>query len=67
MDYLLIDLTDIENPEVGMEVVLLGRQGDGEISVIELAEAMGSTCGEVTAAIGKRVVRHYLDGGQEHV
>ena len=67
MDYLLIDLTEVENPEVGMEVVLLGRQGDREISVIELAEAMGSTCGEVTAAIGKRVVRHYLDGGNDHV
>lgn len=67
MDYLLIDLTEIENPEPGMEVVLLGRQGDGEISVIELAEAMGSTCGEVTAAIGKRVVRRYLDGGYEYV
>ena len=67
MDYLLIDLTDIQNPQIGMEVVLLGRQGDQEISVIELAEAMTSTCGEVTAAIGKRVVRHYLDGGIDHV
>ena len=67
MDYLLIDLTDVENREIGMEVVLLGRQGDREISVIELAEAMGSTCGEVTAAIGKRVTRHYLDGGIDHV
>ena len=60
MDYLLIDLTDVENREVGMEVVLLGRQGDGEISVIELAEAMTSTCGEVTAAIGPRVTRRYI-------
>ena len=59
MDYLLVDLTDVEAPQVGMEVVLLGRQGTEEISVIELAEAMGSTCGEITAAIGKRVVRHY--------
>ena len=67
MDYLLIDLTEIEHPEIGMEVVLLGRQGDQEISVIELAEAMTSTCGEVTVAIGKRVVRHYLDGGIDHV
>ena len=67
MDYLLVDLTEIEAPEVGAEVVLLGRQGDREISVIALAEVMTSTCGEVTAAIGKRVVRHYLDGGNEDV
>lgn len=67
MDYLLVDLTDVPAPERGMEVVLLGRQGNEEISVIELAEAMASTCGEVTAAIGNRVVRHYLDGGCEDV
>jgi len=59
MDYLLVDLTEVEAPQIGMEVVLLGRQQDAEISVIELAEAVGSVCGEVTAAIGKRVARHY--------
>lgn len=61
MDYLLIDLTDVANPEVGMEVVLLGRQGEAEISIIELAEAVGSVCGEVTGVIGKRVTRRYVD------
>lgn len=67
IDYPLIDLTELAKPEIGMEVVLLGRQGSKEISVIALAEAITCTCGEATAAIGKRVVRHYLNGGKEHV
>lgn len=59
MDYMLIDLTDIENPTVGMEVVLLGSQGQESVSAIEISEAVGSVCGEVTGAISARVPRLY--------
>ena len=67
MDYLLIDLTDVPDAELGTEVILLGRSGGAEISVIELAEAVGSVCGEVTGVIGNRVRREYTDGGKQHV
>ena len=67
MDYLLIDITDVPDAELGTEVILLGRSGGAEISVIELAEAVGSVCGEVTGVIGNRVRREYTDGGKQHV
>jgi len=64
MDFLMIDLTEVDEPEVGMQVVLLGSMEgeDGErleITAIEIAAAADSTCGEVTAAISPRVPRYY--------
>lgn len=64
MDYLLVDLTGIPQPHPGMEVVLLGEQGEGSITAIELAEAVGSVCGEVTGAISARVPRYYTKAGE---
>jgi len=62
MDFMIIDLTDVENPQPGMEVVLLGSQGKEHISAIEIAAHNESTCGEVTAAIDVlRVPRIYLE------
>ena len=61
--FMIIDLTDVEDPKVGMEVVLLGSQGEEHISAIEIAGNNESTCGEVTAAIDTlRVPRIYLEG-----
>jgi len=65
MDFMMIDLTDVEEPFPGMEVVLLGTQEgeDGEemeITAIDIAEARESTCGEVTASINARVPRYYI-------
>ena len=37
MDLMMIDVSQVENVDVGDEVVLLGRQGDQEISAQELA------------------------------
>lgn len=65
MDYLLIDLTQVQNPQMGMEVVLLGSQGGQHISAIEISEAVGSVCGEVTGAISARVPRYYISGQGE--
>jgi len=62
MDYLMIDLTDIPCPKAGMEVVLLGSQGNEEITAMEFAEAVGSVCGEVTGALSARVPRYYING-----
>lgn len=59
MDFMMIDLTDVPEPQVGMEVVLLGTQAAEEITAIEIAAARDSTCGEVTAAISSRVPRYY--------
>ena len=67
MDYLLIDLTDVPEAGTGSEVVLLGRQGPEEITPMEISSAVGSVCGEVTAAISPRVPRYYLAEEDAHV
>ena len=50
MDQLLVDLgsgADADAVEVGTEVVLLGRQGDEEITAAEWAEKLGTIPYEV--------------------
>lgn len=62
MDQTMLDLgaahpDDPPPARVGDEVVLLGRQGDEQISTDELAELMGTISYEVTCLIGPRVAR----------
>jgi alanine racemase len=59
MDQLMIDLGD-EPVAVGDEVVLLGRQGDDEISASEWAERLDTIAYEIVTGIGPRVPRRYL-------
>ena len=66
MDFLLADLTEVPDAGVGTEVVLLGRQGTQEITAIEIAQAVESTCGEVTAALSARVPKYYLDRQEDN-
>lgn len=62
MDLVTIDVTDVEGAALGDEVVLLGRQGDAEISVEELAAKLDTISYEVLCSVGARVPRRYLDG-----
>lgn len=54
---------DIGNSEVAPldEVVIIGRQGDEEISVYEIAELAGTITYEVTTLITKRVPRKIIN------
>jgi len=63
MDMTMIDVTDIEGVATGDEAVLIGRQGDDEISADEMAGLLGTINYEVTCAISKRVSRVYIDDG----
>src|SRR5205814_3021528 len=54
MDLMMIDVSGIEDVEVGDEVILMGRQGDQEISAAELAERAGTITWEITTRIGSR-------------
>lgn len=60
MDLMVIDVTDLPDAAVGDEVVLMGRQGDEEISASELAELADTIHWEVVTRIGSRVRRVYL-------
>jgi alanine racemase len=60
MDQLMVDAGDTP-VEVGDEVVLLGRQGDDEVTAAEWAEHLGTVAYEIVTGIGTRVPRHYLE------
>jgi alanine racemase len=61
MDQLMLDCGDDE-VAVGDEVVLLGRQGDEEISAAEWADRLGTIGYEIVCGIGARVPRHHRGG-----
>ncbi len=63
MDQFMIDVTDIEGVEVESEVVLVGRQGDGELTMEEVSEAAYSFNYELPCRIAERVPRVYIKDG----
>ena len=60
MDQILVDVSAPGAVATGDEVVLLGRQGDAEITVAELAEKAGTITWEIFTGLGPRVVREYI-------
>jgi alanine racemase len=62
MDQLLVDLSGVD-ASVGDEVVLIGRQGDEQITANEIGDLLGTIGYEVTCAISARVPRRYLGAG----
>jgi alanine racemase len=58
MDQLLVDVGDAA-VAVGDEVVLLGRQGDEEITATEWADRLDTIAYEIVCGIGPRVPREY--------
>nr|HPJ72049.1 alanine racemase C-terminal domain-containing protein [bacterium] len=62
MDQLMVDVGHIPGAAVGDEAVLIGRQGEEEITATECAERIGTISYEVLSQLGKRVSRVYLDG-----
>jgi alanine racemase len=57
MDLTTVDVTDIRKVQQGDEVVLLGRQGDAEISADEMAAWANTISYEILTSIGVRVPR----------
>lgn len=64
MDQFVVDVTDIPGVALEDEVVLIGRQGDGQITADEVAKLAGTINYEVTTGLLPRVVRFYLRGGR---
>ena len=61
MDALMIDLTDLPTTQIGDETVLLGRQGDEEISAHEIAALKRSVSYDVLTGWRARLPRVYLN------
>lgn len=60
MDQFMVDVTHIENVSVEDEVVIFGKQGDNNIPIEEIAEALETINYEIMCMIGKRVPRVYI-------
>ena len=58
MDMLMVDVTGLD-VSPGDEVVLIGRQGDEEITAREMAAAIGTIPWEVLCRLGARIERRY--------
>ncbi|MCR2803349.1 alanine racemase [Paenibacillus soyae] len=70
MDQCMIALDGVQQAaggasvETGAEVVLIGRQGEAEITAEEVAEQLGTIPYEVTCMLAARVPRLYVEGGE---
>jgi alanine racemase len=64
MDQFMVDVTNIEGVEEDDEAVLIGRQGEHEITVDDLANTCGGFHYEILCDIGKRVPRVYYEDGK---
>lgn len=64
MDQFMVDVTEIENVNQGDDVTLLGRDGDGIITIEEIADLANSFNYEVACNVGKRIPRVYYRGGK---
>jgi alanine racemase len=62
LEHTRIDLTEVPDARVGDEVVIIGRQGDAEITVAEVATRHGLGLHHVATTVGPRVARVYLGG-----
>ena len=58
MDMIMIDVTGLD-VSPGDEVVIIGRQGDEEITARETAGAIGAIPWEVVCRLGPRIERRY--------
>lgn len=64
MDMCVADVTAIPEVQLGDEVVLIGRQGDAEIAVEELADICDTINYEILTGITARVPRVYRRAGR---
>ena len=59
MDMMMVDVTDIPNPSIGEEVVLLGKQGGNEITAQDYSNWLNTIPYEILCGIGGKVNRTY--------
>ena len=64
MDQFMVDVTDIDGVEVNDEVVLMGKQGDKEITADFIASVLDTINYEVFCTLSKRVPRQYIQNGK---
>lgn len=64
MDQCMIDVTKVNNINVGDEVTLFGDTGTSGVSVDDVAQLLGTINYEITCGISRRVPRVYIKDGE---
>ncbi|MDO9508860.1 MAG: alanine racemase [Thermovirgaceae bacterium] len=67
MDQMMVNVSAVPNAVVGDEVVLIGKQGEGEIPLDEIADRMGTITCVPPTLISRRVPRVYIDRESENI
>ena len=60
MDQFMVDVTKINDVQIGTEVILLGESGDESLTADEMAEMVGTIGYEIVCNISDRVPRVYI-------
>jgi len=60
MDQCMVDVTDVPGVCLGSEVVVMGRQGDLEITADEIAQKTGTINYEIVCGFGQRLPKVYV-------
>ena len=64
LEHTRLDLTAVPEARVGDEVVVIGRQGAAEITAAEVGAHHGLQPLHLAPAVGERVARVYISGGE---
>lgn len=58
---MMVDLGKSANIKVGSEVILIGKQGNEEITVKEIADLSGTIPNEISCLLSSRIPRIYVN------
>ncbi|HBB29969.1 MAG TPA: alanine racemase [Clostridiales bacterium] len=60
MDQFMIDLTNVDNPEIGDEVIIYGNGHDAALSIDDVAKMRSTISYEVASTLSYRLPRKYI-------
>ncbi|MDT8446826.1 MAG: UDP-N-acetylmuramoyl-L-alanyl-D-glutamate--2,6-diaminopimelate ligase [bacterium] len=60
MDALMVDVSQLNHPQIGDEAVLVGRQGDEEYTAMMLAKAVGTVTYQVLSGWTPRIEKRWI-------
>ncbi len=61
MNQTIVDITDNYNAKIGDEAVILGKQGDEELSPWQTAQIVGTNCYEIISRIRENIPKIYIE------
>ena len=64
MDQMMVDVTGVPDVKIGDTAVLMGKDGEQEITSDELARLQGTINYEIVCGISRRVPRIYYRAGE---